>query len=260
MNESLNGSHLDVANMFLTLFGNEHIVITSQKDLSFYMWDDKLLLWKLHGKESLLKIVADVCLPSFIEFEQWLTAKRDEESDKAEEKRFDARLKQCQKMMGNLKSAPYLSNICKMIGSHSIKEDFESKIINKTTYELPIKDGKIINFKTLEIRDRNMGDYYSFESPVSFDTELDLDCVEKFFDSITCGDKELKNYHQLLWGYLMTGEISDRSLHIFYGVGCNGKSSIVNIFQNIMKEFYTALSEDITLKKSKSRVNEFVTY
>jgi P4 family phage/plasmid primase-like protien len=153
-------------------------------------------------------------------------------------------------MMSNLKSAPYLSNICKMIGSHSIKEDFESKIINKTTYELPIKDGKLINFKTLEIRERNMGDFYSFESPVSFNPDLDLDCVEHFFDSITCGDKELKNYHQLLWGYLMTGEISDRSLHIFYGLGCNGKSSIVNIFQNIMEEFYTALSEDITLKKT----------
>jgi len=79
---------------------------------------------------------------------------------------------------------------------------------------------------------------------------LDLSCVETFFDAITCNDKDLKNYFQLLCGYLMTGEIGDRSIHILYGDGCNGKSSFINIIQNILSKFYTGLSDDFNVKKT----------
>jgi putative DNA primase/helicase len=154
------------------------------------------------------------------------------------------------KIIQNLKSSTFLNNVCKAIGSYKINPDFEPKIINKSTFELPIKEGLIINLKTLEIRKRNKKDYWSFECPVSFDLNYNLDSVNKFFNDICCNDDSLKDYHQLLWGYLLTGEIKDRSLHIFYGNGCNGKSSITNIFRNILCNFYVSLSEDITIKKS----------
>ena len=54
---------------------------------------------------------------------------------------------------------------------------------------------------------------------------------------------------------MLTGEISDRSLHIFWGNGCNGKSSIVNIFSNITGDFTTALNEDVMLKKTSRGAN-----
>ena len=167
---------------------------------------------------------------------------------------INTQLKVTNKIINSLGSSSFLTNIATCIASYDINEEFESKILNRTKYELPIKNGKVINFKTLEIRDRNIEDFWSFECPVEFlrqceGNQTNLDCVQKFFNDICCGDTDLIDYHQRLWGYLLTGEVSDRSIHIFHGNGCNGKSSIVNIHRKILSNFSVSLSEDITLKK-----------
>jgi len=246
----VSGNHMQIAKMFLNLFGRKNIRITSQKDLSFYMWDNKKLLWISCDKESLIKIISDICKPYLDKLAIKIGQKMNSVPDTTEECMLNVVLKQVQKLISNIQLIPYLTHISKAIGSHNIDKDFESKIINKTTYELPINNGKLINFKTLEVRNRIRTDYYSFECPVSFNRDLNLDCVEKFFTDICSGDIELKNYHQLLWGYQLTGEIKDRSLHILFGSGRNGKTSVINIIRNILLNFCVSLSEDINIKKS----------
>jgi putative DNA primase/helicase len=93
-------------------------------------------------------------------------------------------------------------------------------------------------------------DYWSFECLCEYDPDLDTSCAEKFFDDVTCNDKELKDYMIRMNGYHMTGEISERCIHIYFGEGCNGKSSITNIMKNILGKFSTTLSEDLTVKKT----------
>jgi len=304
----ISGTHFDLAQLFFILYGKKNIKITSQQDLSYFQWDNEMLLWIECKKESLIKLVSDIILPiiedkikllsvdkkklgklklygtkaSLIEqiliidpemndsisdfnkmkikeLQEYLTTLHKEyleegslgSSEKDSFREDSQKELEClQKIKQNLKSSTFLNNICKAIASYKIDNDFESKIINKSTHELPIKNGNIINLKNLEVRKRNKNDYWSFECPVSFDLNYDLNCVNKFFDDICCNNLDLKNYHQLLWGYLLTGEIKDRSLHIFYGNGCNGKSSIINIIRNILINFYVSLSEDITIKKS----------
>ena len=164
---------------------------------------------------------------------------------------MNVKLKQCQKMICNKKSAPNLKNILNMIAGYDYDKDFESKI-NKSTHDLPLKGGKIIDLESLEIREIIRDDYFSFELDVEFLGE-DYDFskyVLPFFNSITCNSSKLLDYHRRMWGYMMTGSIIDRSLHIFWGNGCNGKSSVVNIFKNIMKDYSVNLDEDTMMKKS----------
>ena len=253
----LNGSHMDIAKLFMKCFGKDNIKITSQKDLTFYLWDNVKLLWVHNPKETLPRIVCDVIFPMVNKLNRELyeeieniTKANSNKENKEKTKVLGEKMKQVQKLLNNLKSSPFLSNICKMIASFSIDEEFESKIINKTKHELPLKDGNVIDFKTLIVRKRTKLDYWSVECNVELNPTIDLTCVDKFFNDIFCGDTDLKNYMQLLSGYLLTGEIKDRSLHIFYGKGCNGKSSFNNILKNIMQDFFTTLSEDITIKKS----------
>jgi putative DNA primase/helicase len=144
-----------------------------------------------------------------------------------------------------------LKHIGSAIAGYSFDNDFESKVINKSIYELPLKGGRIINLKTLEVRDRVRTDYFSFELNVEYKgRDCNFESVLTFFKSITCDSKDLIEYHRRLWGYMMTGSISDRSLHIMWGNGCNGKSSIVNIFKAIMGDFGVSLDEDTMMKKS----------
>tara|TARA_R110000772_G_scaffold260310_1_gene378225 strand:+ start:90 stop:2741 length:2652 start_codon:yes stop_codon:yes gene_type:complete len=251
VNESLNGSHYDIADVFKTMYADENIKITSQKDLSCYIWDDKTKLWVDKGKESLSMCLMAKVSPVYIKKGKKILAKIAECSDKAELSMLNTHLKQVQKMIGNLKSTPYISNVCKAFSGYEIDKDFEAKVINRVPNELPIKNGKVINFKTLEVRERTRTDYWSFECDVEFLGEKsNLEVVEGFFSDVCCKSKDLIDYHRRLWGYMMTGEISDRSLHIFWGNGCNGKSSVINIFKNITKQFTCSLSEDIMLKKS----------
>lgn len=248
---SLNGSHYDIAQIFQDIYGYDNVKITSQKTLACFIWNEKTKLWEEECKETLCKLVSDTVLPIYGKLGKELLDKIYKCKDKGEEALYNSKLKEVQKMMRNLKTAPYINNIIKALSGHSIDKDFETKIINRKTYELPIKDGKVINLKTLEVRERCFSDYWSFECNASYLGEnANLDCVKKFFSDISCGSEKLIDYHRRLWGYLMTGEISDRSLHIFWGVGCNGKSSIINIFSNILGKFSTALSEDVMIKKT----------
>ena len=253
LDDSLDGSHYDLAKLFNEVYGYENVRITSQKDLTNFIWNVKEKLWKESGKETLKKVISDKLTPMYVKVCIDLINKIAEcdKADKGRDAMLNARLKRAQKMVGNLKSSPYINNVASAIGGYDIDKDFETKVMNKSKHELPIKDGKIINLKTLEVRGRVKEDYWSFECPVSFlGEDADLSPVTKFFSDISCGSKDLMDYHRRMWGYLMTGEISDRSLHIFWGDGCNGKSSIVNVLGNIMCKFKCSLSEDVMLKKT----------
>ena len=256
LNESLNGSHYNIAEVFQNIYGYNNIKITSQKNLSCFIWNDKTKLWIEETKETLCKCLSDIVCPIYVKLGKDLLSQLFRCSDKGREAMINANLKQVQKMISNLKSTPYINNIIKALSGYPIDKDFETKIINRTPYELPIKNGKVINLKTLQVRDRNFNDYWSFECNASYLGEkADLSSVKKFFNDISCNSKNLVDYHRRLWGYMLTGETSDRSLHIFWGNGCNGKSSIVNIFSNITGDFTTALNEDVMLKKTSRGAN-----
>jgi P4 family phage/plasmid primase-like protien len=251
INSCMNGSHKNLAIVFMENFGFVNVRITSQKDLTSYIWNDKKKLWVEYGKESLLKIVSDILEP-IISKEYLKYFKNTEKAEKGsqEETLYNARLKQAHKMINNLNNASFLKNICSMIAGYDIDKDFETKIMNKSPHELPISGGLVIDLKTLETRPRIIDDFWSFELPVSYlGSKVNLDVVDKFFKDITCNSQELQDYMRRLSGYLLTGINDDRSLHIFYGIGCNGKSSYINILRKITCKFTTTLSEDINIKK-----------
>ena len=150
------------------------------------------------------------------------------------------------------------------------KDDkFDILKLNKSAYELPIKGGRIINLKTLDIRERNINDYFSFELQVDFLGEkYNKKVINKFMGDIykkyivktvdgvvvseLITDDELVEYHKRFFGYCLSGDIGDRSLHINTGVGCNGKSSITNIQKAITGKFTCQLSPNVMIKKSTS--------
>ncbi len=252
--KSINGSHYDLAELFMRVYGDANIKIISDESLTFYGWNEDKKLWEENSKHKLRKLVCETIVPIFEERARILLNELSNLSRKdSKEGELSAKLKVVNKSIMNLKSAPYLKNVCSFVAGHVYDTDFESKVINKSPFELPIKGCKIINLKTLEVRDRDITDYFSFELDVDFlGKKANFKNVEKFFNDITNNDKDLVDYHRRMWGYMMTGSIKDRSLHIIWGNGCNGKSTIVNIFKKITRGFSVSLDEDAMLKKKSS--------
>jgi P4 family phage/plasmid primase-like protien len=253
IDDCIKGSHADCAILFQHMYGH-NIQVISKKDKAYYHWNDSSLLWELEPTDTMTGCISVILKTPILKIIEQLLRQLSSIEDNAEKAIATGQLKMAEKLILNLKSTPFLKHIISYYMSFPINKDFETKIINKVPHELPIKNGQVIDLKTLETRKRTRSDYYSVECPVEYRPTADMSSVNDFMNSITCNSTELKDYHRRLWGYMMTGEISDRSLHVFWGNGCNGKSSIVNIIKGIMGDtFVVALSEDVMCTKPKSR-------
>ena len=79
--------------------------------------------------------------------------------------------------------------------------------------------------------------------------DADLSSAKTFFSNVFSGDENLVDYMRRFMGYLLTGEISSRDIHILWGGGSNGKSTLIKILTKIMGKFSSALSEDVMKHK-----------
>lgn len=269
--KSISGGDYDLAILFMKLYGSENIKITDIQKFNYYGWDKDTKLWVYSSKNQLKPLISNALRPilrnvrkelikklnklSKIDEETGLTTRTGEtgETDKDDKDDIIEKIAKVSSILANIRRSSSLSSIMEMLGEYLTHPDFESKIINKSPHELPIKNGKIIDLKTLEVRDRTKNDFFSFELNVEYTPDCNFETnVLRFFKDITLNSPDLIDYHRRMWGYMMTGSITDRSLHIMWGNGCNGKSSIVNIFKGIMGDYAVSLDEDTMLKKSSS--------
>lgn len=82
-----------------------------------------------------------------------------------------------------------------------------------------------------------------------------MDEWKSFLDRITCGDKELKDYLQLISGMVLVGKVFCENLIIAYGNGGNGKSTFFNAIYKVMGDYAGTISAEIltaNCRKNKS--------
>ena len=246
--ECISGEHSTLAELFRDIYGS-NISVKDQKTMEFYHWNEKSLLWEIEPANVFPRLLNNFLCPHIIESANECYMKISETEDKADQKMYEARFKMFQKLIKNLTSTPFLNNITKYYSSFPIDVNFEKKV-NNVVSELPIKDGYLFDLSTCTQRKRTKNDFYTFELDVSF-VESDFSNAITFFSSICCGDQELIDYHQKFWGYCLTGEVSDRSLHVAWGIGRNGKSTLVDLIKQILGPYFTALHDSAVMKQDK---------
>lgn len=249
------GSHSDYAEFFQYLYGDKYIRILNQNPvkMKFASWNENRSLWVIEEKSVLSRLIRSSLKPIF---EKWYTEQSNKiatTEDGADKDSITGLLKLIKKVLFNLSSKPFLNNIVDYYCSFDIDKTFESKLNSKKDC-LPIKNKLAINLKTKEIYERTIDDLFSVELDVEYVTDCKYDNnVIPFFSDICCGDNDLIDYHKRFWGYSMTGEISDRSVHMFWGNGRNGKSTLIELFQKIMgEEYFKACSEKVMMATDQS--------
>jgi P4 family phage/plasmid primase-like protien len=111
--------------------------------------------------------------------------------------------------------------------------------LNMSREELAIRPYKIINLRTLQLRDRISSDYFSIESPVEYidetkENEIQFKTAKDYLMSICVNNESLYECLTEMCGYFITRENSDRRVYVWYGDGSNGKSSLVNCLETII--------------------------
>ena len=80
---------------------------------------------------------------------------------------------------------------------------------------------------------------------------------QDFLDKITCGDKELQEYHQRCAGMILVGKVFVENLLICHGLGGNGKSTYFNALFLVLGDYAGSLSaETLTTGCRKNRSPE----
>lgn len=111
--------------------------------------------------------------------------------------------------------------------------DFFNAEINK----LAVGNGTIDLEKGL-LFGHNPKDYFTTHTDVRFEG-----CYprprqfEKFLNDVFRNDNELIEYVRRVLGYCITGETKEQKLFVFYGTGGNGKSTLINILQEVLNDY-----------------------
>jgi len=117
---------------------------------------------------------------------------------------------------------------------------------------LPIKNGKAINLKTLEIRDRTINDYFSYELDVNYISKKTKH-ADKFFRELMKDDLEKMKVVQMMLGYSITSNIDAKCYFILLGGGDNGKSALMRVVQTIFKPLFTVLQKSLLFEENKMK-------
>ena len=114
---------------------------------------------------------------------------------------------------------------------------------------LPLKNGKKINMKTLEISERTIEDYWSFELKHTFihNQPFKDNKFGKFLKQIFPDEPEYKHM-VLLLGYMITA-LNDQNIFLMLQskYGGSGKTTLMELFRAVFPDFCCKIQKDVLL-------------
>ncbi|WP_242447977.1 DNA primase family protein, partial [Bacillus thuringiensis] len=115
-------------------------------------------------------------------------------------------------------------------------------------------DNGVIDLKTGELLPHNRDLLLTKISPIKYDKNAECPNWKAFLESIfktSTGeaDHELINYLQKAIGYSLTGVTKEQVMFFLFGNGRNGKSTFINIIQDLLGDYGRQTNSDTFLKK-----------
>jgi putative DNA primase/helicase len=107
-------------------------------------------------------------------------------------------------------------------GIPAMAEDFDN-----CPYLINFRNGTL-DVRTGEFREHRREDMITMMVPVDYQHDAQAPRFKEFLNTTFQGDIEVIEYLQKAFGYALTGDVSEDKVHVFYGGGRNGKSTLIN--------------------------------
>ncbi len=120
-------------------------------------------------------------------------------------------------------------------------------LLNCQNGTIDLKTGKLLPF--------NPKDYITRICSTPYDANKDIPLWTSLLDKVSGGDEAVKRYMQKAFGYALTGDISEQAMFLLYGTGSNGKSTMLNIFAELLDGYAQSTSSDTFMQKKNESVN-----
>ena len=233
--ESLNGSHHDIAKVLKEQYRNEFVCASIANKIWYQYRDHR---WEeieegIFLRQHISKEIVDL----FTEKGKVLMTKWAGVEDKAEEAMHNARLKQVQKIIANLKSSPFKNNIMKEAMEVFYDRNFKQKL-NQNPMLIGFKNG-VYDLNNNTFRDGIPEDYISKSVPINYKEYHESDeAVQNVisFLSKVFPDKSIRTYFLDTYSDIFVGGNTQKKVYLWTGEGDNGKSITQTFFEKMLGE------------------------
>lgn len=233
--ESLNGSHNDIAKVLNVEYGNEFVCASVANKLWFQFRENR---WEeIEEGVFLREKISDEIVGIYSKMGRDIFTKLAGVQDKAEEAMYNARLKQVQKIISNLKSSPYKNNIMKEAMEVFYDRRFQQKL-DQNPFLIGFKNG-VYDLKLNEFRPGRPEDFISKVLPIDLknyqiqDEEVQnvINFLMKVFP-----DPEIRDYFLDTYSDVFVGGNNQKKVYLWTGDGDNGKSITQMFFDEMLGE------------------------
>lgn len=235
------------AQLFIHLFKDQYIYDHAEKQ--WYYWNDHY--WRQDVINQITTKVDEVISIYGGEMlrQEWTAAKAKKAGNESEAESSETRAKAYRKRIELLQTLKRRETVVKMaamgltgLGTPGDKWDTQN-------FLLCCKNG-VVNLKTGEFNPGEQSQMLKTASPTKWEG-IDEPCpiFEKFMSDIFNDDIEIVNYIQKLFGYCITGDQSNHIVPIFWGIGRNGKSTLLETINHVLGAFSGPIESDTLLQQ-----------
>ena len=117
-------------------------------------------------------------------------------------------------------------------------------------------EGLTLNLKNGKAREPNTKHLITKKSNFVYDKTADCPVWKMFLMQIFRNDNQLIRFIQKAMGYTLSGDVSEQCLFILWGTGANGKSTFLNVLQQLFGDYACSASTETFMKKTSEQSND----
>jgi len=234
--ESLLGGHSDIAKVLHSMYGND-FVCASIAGKNWYQFRDHK--WEeIEEGVFLREKISDEVVLKYTDMGQELFRKLSCcGADKAEAAMINTRVKQVQKLVANLKSCPFKSNIMKESMEVFYDRRFKQKL-DQNPYIIGWVNG-VYDLKLNEFRPGRPEDFVSKTIPIEYkeynESDEEVQNVIGFLLRVF-PDETIRKYFLDTYSDIFVGGNNQKKVYMWTGEGDNGKSITQKFFEMMLGE------------------------
>jgi P4 family phage/plasmid primase-like protien len=232
------GNHNDIAKAMREKYGDRFVCADSSMNEWYeynyeehrYKRSDEGIALRMKLSDEVVDLYSDV-------YKKMVDQIKDIDGDDAK-KLYQAKLNQVQKIMFNLKTAPFKNNVMKEAKEVFYNPQFK-KLLDRNKYLLGFPNG-VYDLHANIFREGSPDDYISISMGTPYieykETDKEVEEIYDFFEKIF-PDKEVRQYFMNISSDVFVGGNFNKKVYFWSGVGNNGKTITQNMMEKMLGDY-----------------------
>ena len=246
--ESLNGTNYDVARVLYRMYKYQYVCASAKAHMWFEFKGHRWV--EIENGMSLKQKISTVLAKKYRSLTFYYTKKLMDTTDEATKKSLEEKMEQSKKLMKYVKDTSFKTKIM----SECVELFYDPKFYQKLdsqTHLIGFENG-VYDLENSEFRDGRPEDYISFSTHCDFvpydNSNYKIAEAMKFIKEVLT-DQEVREYVLTLMSSFIDGTNYDQKFHFWKGTGANGKSTLVELFEDSFGDYACSVPHTILTQK-----------